>query len=118
MKQILIIDDDPQVRSTYRDLLAGEGFDVLTASSVVEAYSLLGKEEIDLVLLDIYMPEIDGSALYEMALRFNRKVKVIISSVCPLYRQELLIYGAHGYFDKSEGIDVLLDKIENVLSVQ
>lgn len=119
MKRVLIIDDEPQVRATYQVLLDKEGFNVLTASSAVEAYSLLTNgEKIDLVLLDIDMPEISGLALYEMLLRFKHDAKIIVSSVYPLYRQELLIDGAHAYFDKSEGVDALLDRIEDVLSVQ
>ena len=53
MKRVLIIDDEPQVRSTYQALLAKEGFNVLTASSAVEAYSMLTNGEmINMFLLD------------------------------------------------------------------
>jgi DNA-binding response OmpR family regulator len=59
-KRILVVDDDENILSLERTILEQKGFDVTTAAGGNEALELLGKEEFDLVLLDVMMPEVDG----------------------------------------------------------
>jgi DNA-binding response OmpR family regulator len=59
-KRILVVDDDENILSLERTILEQKGFDVTTAGGGAEALELLGKDEYDLVLLDVMMPEIDG----------------------------------------------------------
>jgi DNA-binding response OmpR family regulator len=55
-KIILVVEDDTNVQSIYRDLLVKEGYDVTITGTVDQACSALGSEKIDLVLLDIMLP--------------------------------------------------------------
>ncbi|MDH5533412.1 MAG: response regulator [Candidatus Pacebacteria bacterium] len=55
-KIILVVEDDTNVQSIYRDLLVKEGYDVTITSTVDQACDALGTEKIDLVLLDIMLP--------------------------------------------------------------
>jgi CheY-like chemotaxis protein len=61
-RQILIVDDDPDIRDTVGDVLADEGYDVKLAANGREALDWLVQAERlpDLVLLDLMMPELDG----------------------------------------------------------
>lgn len=58
--RILVVDDEPQIRSMLRDSLTRAGFDVSEASDGKEAIETLRKELFDLVIADILMPEKDG----------------------------------------------------------
>ena len=59
-KRILVVDDDENILSLERTILEQKGFAVTTAAGGAEALEILGKEDFDLVLLDVMMPEIDG----------------------------------------------------------
>ncbi len=59
-KKILIIDDEDSIRDSLSGILADEGFTPLTASSGEDGLALLEQEEVDLILLDIWMPGMDG----------------------------------------------------------
>jgi DNA-binding response OmpR family regulator len=55
-KIILVVEDDTNVQTIYRDLLFAEGYEVTVTATVDQACNVLGKEGIDLVLLDIMLP--------------------------------------------------------------
>ncbi len=60
MSKLLIVDDDPYIRELARVFLQNEGFDVYEASDGVEALSMLETITVDMVILDIMMPNMDG----------------------------------------------------------
>lgn len=60
MSTVLIVDDDPDVRRLVEMKLELEGLDVLTAATGQEALSVLDGEKVDLVVLDLMMPVMDG----------------------------------------------------------
>jgi DNA-binding response OmpR family regulator len=60
MSTILIVDDDPNLRELSRVFLQNEGFDTYEAAHGIEALSMLEQLKVDLVILDIMMPEMDG----------------------------------------------------------
>ena len=59
-KQILIVDDDKGVRDGLRRHLQHTGYSVFTAEDGVEALTQLDRHEIDLIILDVKMPGVDG----------------------------------------------------------
>jgi two-component system OmpR family response regulator len=60
MNNILIVDDDPNIRELVRVFLRNEGFDVYEASDGVEALARLESLKAELVILDVMMPNMDG----------------------------------------------------------
>lgn len=60
MAKILVVDDDPHIRELVRVFLTKEGFNVLEASDGKSALTLLESEKVDLIILDIMMPNMDG----------------------------------------------------------
>jgi len=116
MKRILIIDDERRIGQSYTVLLTEEGFEVKHASNAQEATNLLIREHFALVLLDINMPGVDGKVMYEVIREYDRDIKVIVSSVYPIEEQVQSILGASAYHNKSQGVDILVTKIKEVLS--
>jgi CheY-like chemotaxis protein len=60
MSKILVVDDEEQLLTLVKAILEGNGYEVQTATNGPEALDILEKEEFDLVLLDVMMPEMDG----------------------------------------------------------
>nr|MBO2482992.1 DNA-binding response regulator [Bacillaceae bacterium] len=63
MPKILIVDDDPHIRELVRIYLQRDGFDIVECEDGVQALSVLDSDKIDLVVLDVMMPHLDGWAL-------------------------------------------------------
>jgi len=116
MKKILIIEDEEKIRNAYRHLLTKEGFEVLEAKDATQGtFMLVSARQIDLILLDINMPEIDGIIMRDVIKEYDQQFKVIVASVYPVDEQKLAIPNADDYFDKVQGVDVLMDKVRKVL---
>ncbi len=60
MNKILIVDDDPNIRELVKLLLENEGFDTVEASDGQDAMQKLESTKVDMVILDIMMPRVDG----------------------------------------------------------
>jgi two-component system OmpR family response regulator len=116
VQRVLIVEDEEKIRNIYTTLLKDEGYEVLSSSNVSDAYEILMDNDIELIILDIRMPGVEGNILYEV-LRFMRnKSRVLVASVYPLETQQSLIPDAEGYYDKSSGLDVLLGTIKSILT--
>ena len=76
---VLVADDEAEIRELLRLYLEKDGYQVLEAKDGAMALSLLDKEEIDLALLDIMMPELDGYHVLKK-LRENSNIPVMILS--------------------------------------
>jgi two-component system response regulator AtoC len=61
--QLLVVDDESELRETLRRHYRLQGFDVAVAGNGVEALDLMKRQRVDLVISDIQMPEMDGIAL-------------------------------------------------------
>ena len=116
MKTILIIDDDKKIQGIYNRLLSAEGYKVIMVTNAMDGYNTLKRESIDLVLLDIEMPEIQGNVICEIIQSTHKDVRVIVASVYPLDEQRQIIPEANDYYDKSQGIEMLLKKVKEALS--
>jgi len=67
---ILLVDDEPEYRLIMKNVLNGEGWDVLLAENGQEALERLKEHPVDLVVTDIYMPVMDG-------IKFHRTVRAL-----------------------------------------
>ena len=61
--KILVIDDEKDIRDSLKDILTDEGYKIFLAANASEAKEKKLSEKIDLILLDIWMPDIDGLSL-------------------------------------------------------
>lgn len=121
--QVLLVEDDRELRRTLRDALVVEGYDVLAAASLADARALLahagaggGAAAIDLVLLDLGLPDGDGSSLLE-TLRRDHGTPVIVISARQADGQKihLLDAGADDYLVKPFGLGELLARMRVAL---
>jgi len=112
---ILIVDDEDRIRSNFRKLFEKERFNVLETASAANAKDLIVHEKVDLILLDINLGEVNGDILFEVTSIFHKEIKVIVASVYPLEDQKELIHGADDYYDKSESLSVLVEKVKKVI---
>lgn len=78
MPSILIVDDEPSILQSLSGLLADEGFEVTTASNGYEALKAVEAEAPDLLLLDVWMPGIDGIETLKQIKKDNPYLPVII----------------------------------------
>ncbi len=117
MKHILIIDDEERIRSIYARLFKSNvsAFEVYEAGDAWEATDIMMRNKVDLILLDLKMPEIGGQEMYKVIREMDPRVDVIISSVYSVDRQQRMVPWARDYFDKSDGPLVLLDKVSHLL---
>lgn len=76
---ILVVDDEKEIRDLVGIYLANDNYKVLKAGNGVEALSLLNKEEVDLIILDVMMPTMDGIEAC-MKIREDKNMPIIMLS--------------------------------------
>jgi two-component system OmpR family response regulator len=79
MSTVLVADDEPRIRDVVEYALGREGFRVLTAENGERALELFASEHIDLVVLDVLMPELDGLSVCR-TIRARSAVPIIFLS--------------------------------------
>ncbi|AQS06568.1 response regulator transcription factor [Clostridium beijerinckii] len=78
-KSILVVDDEKDIRDVIEIYLMNEGFEVITACDGLEALEKLKKNNIELIILDIMMPKLDGIRTC-MKIREEKKLPIIMLS--------------------------------------
>ena len=116
MKKILIVEDEPEIRQLLASYLINEGYSVLEAEDGVAAIELFSKEKLDLLILDIMIPKIDGYGVCEYVKK-QSKVPVIFLSA--LGDEKSMVKGydslADDYVTKPFSMPVFLRKVKAVL---
>ena len=102
MFQILVIDDNKNIRFLMRELLEGENYRVFTAENGKDALDILDKESIDLAVVDIMMPVLDGYEFTKELRTFNKDLPVLMVSAkqLPEDRKKGFISGIDDYMSK------------------
>ena len=118
-EKILLVDDEEGTIQVEELMLKELGYSVLPALSGQQAVQLYKENmvSLDLVALDMIMPEMNGRDTYEELLRINPKVKVLLVSGYSLNKQieELMDRGCNGFIQKPFDIVQLSQKIREVL---
>lgn len=118
MERILVVDDEMSCRLIYSEELMEQGYEVFLAANGREALEVVEKIPIDLVLLDIKMPEMDG---YEVCKNFQEKVHlkdipiIFISAYGSC--EEVLRLGAADYVTKSCYIGEVVARVKSHLTI-
>ncbi|MGA6926174.1 MAG: sigma-54 dependent transcriptional regulator [Desulfosarcina sp.] len=115
---ILIVDDEPTILQSLSGLLNDEGFEVITANNGYEALKVIDAEAPDLVLLDIWMPGIDGIETLKEVKKSQPALPVIVitghGNVETAVRATKL--GAFDLIEKPLNIDKVIVAINNALN--
>ncbi len=117
--QILIIDDEPQIRRFLRISLKSQGYAVAEAASAAEGIRVAMAQTPDLIVLDLGLPDADGKTLLA-ELRAKSSVPVIVLSVRDSETEKVLTLdsGANDYVTKPFGIQEFLARVRNLLRAQ
>ncbi|MBQ2289830.1 MAG: response regulator, partial [Bacteroidaceae bacterium] len=115
---ILIVEDDLTFATMLKTWLSRKGFQVYTCSSVANACKELEKNDIDLVLSDLRLPDGDGTALLEWRRKNNVITPVIIMTSYADIQSAVnaMKNGACDYVSKPVRPDELLQKIEEAIN--
>ena len=113
---VLVVDDDPQMLRAVANALKARSYSVMTAEDGESALDLLAEEQVDLVLLDLGLPGLDGHDVIER-LRTWSETPVIVLSVRDAQDQKVaaLDAGADDYVTKPFGTKELLARMRAVL---
>jgi two-component system nitrogen regulation response regulator NtrX len=115
---LLIVDDEPSILQSLGGLLSDEGFEVTTAANGYEALKTIDEESPDLVLLDIWMPGIDGIETLKEIKKENPNIQVIIitghGTIETAVKATKL--GAFDLIEKPLSIDKVIVAINNALN--
>jgi two-component system, cell cycle sensor histidine kinase and response regulator CckA len=119
-KTILVVDDDLSVLSVIKCMLEGGEYNVLMAHSAEIALRMAERDDltIDLMLIDVVMPDVTGPELAERILAFRPHLRVLFMSGCTdseVVRVKILDR-ALGFLPKPFTSDSLLERVQNVLS--
>ena len=120
MKKIAIIDDEEGICSELSELLKDAGYEAISANRGIEGYNLIAEEKPDLVILDISLPDMDGTTVYEK-IRQNPDIKNIkvlfLTALASGAPQEYAGITRPNYsiISKPVKFEVLLKEIERLL---
>ncbi|HPR25938.1 sigma-54 dependent transcriptional regulator [Lentimicrobium sp.] len=116
MARILVIDDERSIRSTLREILEYEGYQMDEAPDGMTALELAGKEKYDVILCDIKMPQMDGIEVLDRLLVMNDTPVVMISGHGNIETAvDAIKRGAYDYIAKPLDLNRLLITIRNAM---
>lgn len=115
-KRLLVIDDDKNMRELLELELTDNGYAVMTAGNAFDGMRVLKDKSIDLVVLDIKMPGMDGIEALEKIVSIKRDLPVIIHSAYSHFKENYLTWSAVAYVIKSSNLDDLIKTIAEQLN--
>ncbi len=115
-KKLLIIEDDDNTRNLLCMEFIDEGYQVLPAKSAFIGLELFQHNKIDLVMLDLKMPGMDGFEALEKFLNLNNQLPIIINSAYSHYKENYLTWRASDYVVKSGDLDSLKKTVNRHLA--
>jgi UDP-3-O-[3-hydroxymyristoyl] N-acetylglucosamine deacetylase len=116
-KTILIIDDEDKVRESVREVLGDEGYRVIDTGDPTHVLQLIEQEKPGLVLLDIWMPQMDGIGLLKQIKRHTPDLNVVMISGHGNIHTAVTAtkFGAFDFIEKPLSLDALLLTVQRAL---
>lgn len=117
MFRILVVDDDKNTRKYIRAVLEAENYTVFTAVNGEDALEIMDKEYIDLVVLDIMMPKMDGYEFTKLLRESNNNLPILMVSAkqLPTDRHKGFLVGTDDYITKPIDEQEMLLRIKALL---
>jgi two-component system, chemotaxis family, chemotaxis protein CheY len=116
---ILVVDDDPLDRDLFRKLLEGAGYAVVEAGSGKEALNAIVNTSLDLIVLDLNMPEMDGLELLRVAKNMPKPKVIAVTGLTPVLSERILeaarLLGAAATLDKFWARDLMVPVVRRLL---
>jgi len=119
-ERILIIDDEINIVASLQDILSDEGYEVVTANEGVGALELIQTDPPDLILLDIWIPGMDGIEVLKVVKTYHPDIEVLVMSghgtIDTAVQATKL--GAQDFIEKPFSLDELVESVRNALKVR
>ena len=117
LNKVLVIDDDGYIRELICTVLKNDGFSVSEAVNGRDALQKLGEEKIDLCVLDIMMPQMDGYEFCKQVRRYYEDMPILMLTAKSELSQKVKGFelGADDYLTKPFEVDELLVRIKALL---
>lgn len=117
MFNILVVDDDKNTRLLIEAVLRADGYSVITAKDGQEALEVMDREHIDLVVLDIMMPRMDGYEFTKTLRAVNNDLPILMVSAkqLPADRKQGFLVGTDDYMTKPIDEEEMLLRIKALL---
>ncbi len=121
-KIVMCVDDDPTIREIVVDCLRAAGYQVIACKTGEECLTRLVRMEVQIILLDLEMPDMDGfSTLQELRRRFPKltsKIVVLTASKGSHDVQQARDLGAHDYLVKPFQVDRLIQRVDRLAGLR
>lgn len=117
MVHILVVDDDKNTRRLYKAVLESENYTVYTAENGEEALGLMDREHIDLVVLDVMMPKMDGYEFTKVLRESQNTLPILMVSAkhLPEDKKKGFLVGTDDYITKPVDEEEMLLRIKALL---
>lgn len=119
--KILLADDERDILRIYSEMLAGNGFDVTSASNGMDVLRLLDDAEFDMLILDLFMPEMNGfEAISELREKGFTVPVIVMTGHFPddVVHNRLKGLGVHVCLRKPVMISTLLNAVNEAIGGQ
>ena len=115
---ILVVDDEKAARKSLADILRLEGYEVMSVEDGASALTFLNDQEVDLMLLDIRMPGMDGIEIMQQASEISPETQIVMLTAHGSMESaiEALRYGAHDYLIKPSSPQEILSSVAGALA--
>ena len=117
-EKILVIDDEAGIRSSLKGILEDEGYSIKTVVTGEDALKLLKRQNFDLILLDIWLPQMNGiDILKEIKKMEENSLVVMISGHGTVETAvQAIKFGAHDFLEKPLSLEKVVLTVKNALS--
>jgi len=113
-KCILVVDDESAIQRFICISLKASGYEVITANNGNEALEMVDVKKPDLVLLDVFMPGMDGLEVLKK-IRTSSSMPVLVTSARTFIAEKAMGLGANDFISKPFTPDFLIKKIQTLL---
>lgn len=84
--RILVVEEDPTLRTSLASFLVEVGFDTWATNNAAEALQIMAKKPLDIVIIDIHVPRVDGGCLVRKGLALQPTLKFLVQTSLPNHR--------------------------------
>lgn len=114
---ILVVEDDKDIQEIVSEILKAEGYQVLTANNGLEGYNLYKAHPLDLIILDVMMPKMDGFQMAKLVRQRDEKIPIIMLTALEEEYDEIKGFetGIDDYITKPFSFNILLKRVKAIL---
>ncbi len=115
MQKILVVEDNSDIHNLIKEILEKENYNIIDAYSGTEALMILEKEDVELILLDLMLPGINGEEIIKKIK--NIPIIVISAKISPEDKVNVLLNGANDYITKPFNSEELIARVKVQLRI-